>query len=65
MGDFSQMPSQQMYDEIMEVSDEICSPWEIDFLESIGALLDRGIELSDKQRDVLERIYGKACRSAH
>ncbi len=62
MGD---IPSQQMHDEIMEVSDEICNAWEIDFMESIGGLLKRGIQLTDAQRESLERIYDKACRSAY
>jgi hypothetical protein len=54
-----------MYDEIMEVSDEICNAWEIDFLESIGACLSRGIQLTDPRRETLERIYDKACKSAY
>ena len=62
MGD---MTSQQMYDEIMEISDRICSEWEIDFLESIGPRLEHTGQISDKQRDVLERIYDKACKSAY
>ena len=55
--------SPEMYDEIMEVSDKICSPWEIDFMESLGSCLENGRAISDKQRAVLERIYDKACRS--
>lgn len=58
------MPSQQMYDEIMEISDKICDAWEIDFMESIGGLLARGMALTDPRRETLERIYDKACKSA-
>lgn len=59
------MPSQQMYDEIMEISDKICTPWEIDFLTSIGSRLKHVGSLSSAQQDVLERIYDKACKSAY
>jgi hypothetical protein len=51
-----------MYQEICEVSDEICSEWEIDFLDSIEPRVLRG-DLSEKQIAVLERIYEKACKS--
>jgi len=57
--------SSQMYDEIIEVSDKICTEWEIDFLESIGPHLKHVGAISDKQRAVLERIYAKACRSPY
>ncbi len=56
---------QRMLEEIMEVSDKICSPWEIDFLESIQRQVSQGRTLSDKQAAVLERIYKKACESAY
>ena len=59
------MSSQRMHEEIMEISDEICTPWEIDFLEGITFTLNQGAELTAKQRAVLERIYEKACASAH
>lgn len=55
---------ERMYDEIMEVSDEICSAWEIEFLESIEGRVRRGL-LTDKQKAVLERIYDKACKSPY
>ena len=61
----SNKSSQTLYDEITEISDEICSAWEIDFLESIGQRLGQGCELSPAQRAVLERIYAKACASAY
>jgi hypothetical protein len=53
---------ERMYQEIVDVSDEICSEWEIDFLDSIEGRILRGT-LSDKQKAVLERIYEKACKS--
>ena len=56
---------QRMYDEITEVSDEICNAWEIDFLENIGGMLSRGIPLSDERLAKLEQIYAKACASEH
>lgn len=61
----SDKSSQTLYDEIEEISDEICTPWEIDFLTSIAFTLGQGSELTPRQRSVLERIYDKACRSAY
>ena len=58
------MSDSQMYEEIMEVSDKICSEWEIDFLESIKPRVEGGM-LSLKQQDVLTRIYKKACDSRY
>lgn len=57
--------SQTLYDEVTEISDEICNTWEIEFLENIGGRLSQGCELTPPQRSVLERIYRKACASAH
>ena len=57
--------SQTLYDEITEVSDEICNAWEIEFLESIGEMLDMGVALTPGRRSKLEEIYRKACASAY
>ena len=65
MSGFSHMSSDHIFQEVDEVSDVICTPWEIDFLESIGTRLAAGGELTPPQRDVLERIYDKACKSAY
>lgn len=65
MPDFSNMSSDHILEEVEEVSDEICNAWEIGFLENARARLDAGRELSGPQRTVLERIYEKACASAH
>jgi hypothetical protein len=51
-----------MYQEIVEVSDKVCSVWEIDFLDSIEPRILRET-LSDKQKAILERIYDKVCKS--
>ncbi len=48
--------------EIAEISEKICTPWEQDFIES---LLEWEGDFTDKQRDVLSRIYEKACRSPY
>ena len=55
----------EMTDEIIEIADEICSEWECEFLESIREQLVNGRELSPKQKDILERLYEKACSSDH
>lgn len=36
------------------------SKWESDFLESIKERIDEGFDLSEKQGDVLEKIYRKS-----
>lgn len=41
-----------------EASDELTS-WEIDFVESIKGKLEKGYKLSEKQAEVLERIYSE------
>ena len=61
----SHKTSLDMIEEIMEVSDLICSPWEIDFMESIKGYIERFGILTDKQRETLERIYQKACDSPY
>lgn len=65
MSEFGNMSSDHIFQEVIEVSDEICNAWEIEFLESIGARLKAGCELTPPQRSTLERIYDKACRSAY
>ena len=55
----------QKVEEIVEVLDKlhdegIITDWEFEFMESIKT---RGAGLSDKQIDVLDRIYEKVCKS--
>lgn len=52
----------RMHEEVLEVSDRVCNEWEIDFLESI-ARRAREERLSDRQAEILEGIYRKACAS--
>ena len=52
-----------MIEEILEVSDEICNEWEIDFMENISN--QDPYVLSDAQVRVVERIYKKACNSPY
>ena len=54
--------------EVQEIADEICTPWEIDFLESIREQLLEGRTLSKKpggQEEILDGIYQKAVDSPH
>lgn len=62
---WSNISDSQMYDEIMEVIDDLWLPdKDIDFLESVeGRAQDDA--LSDPQREWLEDIYQKACDSPH
>lgn len=45
----------RMVAELCEI-DEGLTPWEVEFVESIAAQVERGRELSDKQRSTAERI---------
>jgi hypothetical protein len=46
--------------EIQEIASDICSEWEIEFLESVENW--RG-EHTEKQKEIIDRIYQKACDS--
>jgi hypothetical protein len=58
------MDDARMYEEIMEVSSEICDEREIDFLESISVDVENDT-LSPKQKAWLRRIWEKACGSPY
>lgn len=49
-----------MLTEIAEVYEEVCSEWEINFVDS---LLDWDGDFTEKQKAVLEKIYDKVCES--
>lgn len=55
----------RMIEEINEVAEEICTEWEYEFMESISEQYEERGSLSDKQEEVLERIYEKACNSPY
>ena len=44
----------------MSEGDFDLSEWEAEFVESVGRQVQAGRELSDKQDEVLERIWRKA-----
>jgi hypothetical protein len=52
-------------EEIQEIADEICTSWEIDFLESLREQLADGRKISERQEETLERIYKKAVDSPY
>ena len=47
--------------ETIEVAEQICSEWEQDFLYSLQDQLNRGRTLSEKQLNLLDKLYDKAC----
>jgi hypothetical protein len=51
-----------MLTEIAEVYEEVCSEWEINFVDS---LLDWDGDFTEKQKAVLEKIYDKVCESPY
>lgn len=58
---FDRISDSRMYDEIMEVVDDLRLPdKDIDFLENIEGSA-RDDELSPRRREWLEDIYRKAC----
>ena len=52
-----------MIEEINEVAEDVCSEWEYSFMESITEQFEERGSLSEKQEEILERIYKKACDS--
>jgi len=54
-----------MIEEILEVAEDICTEWEYEFMESVEEQFKERGTLSDKQIDILEGIYEKACKSPY
>ena len=50
----------QKVEEIAEVANELCTEWEINFIESVQEWTG---DFTDKQKAVIDRIYEKACAS--
>ena len=50
-------------EEIMEVRDDLCNEWEWTFIGSVQEKLDLGFELSEKQEEIVWRLYEWACES--
>ena len=48
-------------DIISEAADKL-TPWETNFVESVSKQLDRTGSLSQKQEEILERIYAEKTR---
>lgn len=46
--------------EAVKNDDVDLTPWETEFMESIGSVLEAGFGLSDKQDACLEKIWRKA-----
>lgn len=57
------MPNnREMISEIMEVYGDVCTEWEIEFIDSLN---DWDGKFTEKQQAVLERIYKKVCDSEY
>ena len=54
-----------MIEEINDISEKICTEWEYDFMESITEQFDSRGTLTEKQQEILEKIYKKACESPY
>lgn len=52
----------QMVEEIAEVVELVCNEWECEFIENV---LDWIGEYTDKQKEVIDRIYQRACESPY
>jgi hypothetical protein len=50
-------------EEINDIAEKICTEWEYDFMESITEQFEERGSLTEKQEDILNRIYKKAKRS--
>lgn len=51
-----------MISEIIEVASDALNEWECHFMESIQ---ERSRALTDRQADMLERLYAKVCGGPH
>ena len=47
---------QSWINQLMEVSEEL-TQWETNFVENISDRLDRGSNLTERQAEILEKIY--------
>ncbi len=59
------MTLNQMIEEIVEVQDDLCTAWEWEFISDMSDKAERKETFSDKQEEVIRRIYRKACRSEY
>lgn len=50
----------QEINEAVRNDDIDLTPWEAEFMESIGSVVEAGFNLTDKQDAVLEKIWRKA-----
>ena len=59
-----ELSNREKIEEIMEVADQVLSNWERDFCEDINRKSEYILNsLTEKQQDVLDRIYKKVCNS--
>ena len=59
-----ELSNREKIEEIMEVADQVLSNWERDFCEDISRKSEYILNsLTEKQQDVLDRIYQKVCNS--
>lgn len=54
-----------MIEEINEIAEKICTPWEYEFVESITEQFEERGSLTEKQEDILHNLYKKACASPY
>lgn len=54
-----------MIEEINEIAEEICTEWEYDFMGSVTEQFEEKGQLSEKQTEIVERIYKKAVDSPY
>lgn len=52
-------PTHAYYLEVVETDGRNLSTWEEDFITSIREQLDQGRRLSERQAEILERIYAE------
>lgn len=45
-----------MLDDLETISDEL-TPWEVDFVDSVGRQVEDGRKLSDKQMETLRKLH--------
>jgi len=54
---------EEKVNESVEVADEVCTEWEINFLAHMVEKIAEGWPLSDLEHEKIDEVYDKVCKS--
>ena len=58
----SYIPTEEEMVKVCQENAELLNSWELQFIDDINFKLNKGWDLSNKQEDKLEQIYGKVMK---